>query len=266
MIDRARVAVAGAGGPVAAARQARRREGCRWRCIGGGGDGSMARTVMAREWRWWWLRRRYGGSEGGGGAWGRGLRASWCEVVARPAVASAMMARADEVRAVGMAAAGLATAATVPVSMVAASQWWQGRRWRRWCWRERRWREESRCLAWPHPRQPSPRHPSALGTRRPPTRRQKRPPSRHRRPVLPTSGWRCGYRAWQGAAKSGSTPRVGRLPPADTGHPLGPCGRLRGVRPPENSFFLVPLARRPHRRAIAACGNQGFDASRSADQ
>ena len=132
----------------------------------------------------------------------------------------------------------MATAATVPVSMVAASQWWQGRRWRRWCWRERRWREESRCLAWPHPRQPSPRQPSALGTRRPPTRRQKRPPSRHRRPVLPTSGWRCGYRAWQGAAKSGSTPRVGRLHPADTGHPLGPCGRLRGVRPPENSFFF----------------------------
>jgi len=256
VIDRARVAVAGAGGPVAAARQARRREGCRRRCIGGGGDGSMARTVMAREWRWRWLRRRYGGSEGGGGAWERGLRASWCEVVARPAVARAM----------GVAAAGLATAATVPVSMVAASQWWQGRRWRRWCWRERRWREESRCLAWPHPRQPSPRQPSALGTRRPPTRRQKRPPSRHRRPVLPTSGWRCGYRAWQGAAKSGSTPRVGRLHPADTGHPLGPCGRLRGVRPPENSFFFLPLARRPHRRAIAACGNQGFDASRSADQ
>ena len=145
-------------------------------------------------------------------------------------------------RAVGMAAAGLATAATVPVSMVAASQRWQGRRWRLWCWRERRRREESRCPAWPHPRQPSPRHPSALGTRCHPTRRQKRPPSRHRRPVPPTSGWRCGYRAWQGAAKSGPTPRVERLPPADTGHPLGPCGRLRGVRPPENSFVL-PLAR-----------------------
>ena len=252
-------------GPVAAARQARRREGCRGRCIGGGGDGNMARAVMARGRRWWRRRRRYGGSEGAGGAWGRRRRASWCEVAARPAVASAMMARAEDVRAVGMAAAGLATAATVPVSMVAASQRWQGRRWRRWCWRERRQREESRCPAWPHPRQPPPRHPSALGTRRHPTRRQKRPPSRHRRPVPPTSGWRCGYRAWQGAAKSVSTPRVGRLPPADTDHPLGPCGRLRGVRPPENSFAL-PLARQPHRRAIAACGNQGFDATRSADQ
>ena len=149
-----------------------------------------------------------------------------------------------------MAATGLATPATIPISMVAASQRWQGRRWRRWCWRERRQREESRCPAWPHPRQPSPRHPSALGTRCHPTRRQKRPPSRHRRPVPPTSGWSCKYRAWQGAAKSGSTPRVGRLPPADTGHPLGPCGRLRGVRPPENSFVL-PLARWPHRQAIA---------------
>ena len=166
-------------------------------------------------------------AHGDEGAWGRGRRASWCEVAARPAVASAKMARAEDMRAVGMAAAGLATAATVPVSMVAASQRWQGRRWRRWCWRERRQREESRCPAWPHPRQPSPRHPSALGTRRHPTRRQKRPPSRHRRPVPPTSGWRCGHRAWQGAAKSGPTPRVGRLPPADTGHPLGPCGRLR---------------------------------------
>ena len=99
---------------------------------------------MARERRWWWWRRRYGGSEGAGGAWGRGRRASWCEVAARPAVASAMMARADDMRAVGMAAAGLATAATVPASMVAARQRWQGRQWRRWrrCWRwrERRWR------------------------------------------------------------------------------------------------------------------------------
>ena len=64
--------------------------------------------------------------------------------------------------------------------------------------------------------------------------------------------------------RSGSTPRVGGPPPADEGHPLGPCGRPRGARPPENSNFS-PLACRPRRRAIAACGNRGVDAVRSAD-
>ena len=96
---------------------------------------------MARERRCW---------RGGGGtaaaraheAWGRGLCVGF--MVARPAVASAVMARADKAMAVGMAAAGLATAATVPASMLAVRQRWQGRQWRRWRrrwrWRERRWR------------------------------------------------------------------------------------------------------------------------------
>jgi hypothetical protein len=87
--------------------------------MGGGGDGSMARAVIARERRWW---------RGGGGAaaaraheaWGRGLCVGF--MVARPAVASAVMARADKAMAVGMAAASLATAATVPASMVAVRQ------------------------------------------------------------------------------------------------------------------------------------------------
>ena len=65
-----------------------------------------------------------------------------------------------------------------------------------------------------------------------------------------------------GAAGAGS--RAGGLPPADEGHPLGPCRRLRGARAPENSIFS-PLARRPRRWAIAACGNRGVDAVRSAD-
>ena len=99
--------------------------------------------------------------------------------------------------------------------------------------------------------------------RSPSLRHKQRRPSRHRRPVPPPSGWwRRQYRARWGAAGSGS--RAGGLLPADEGHPLGPCRRLRGARAPENSIFS-PLARRPRRWAIAACGNRGVDAVRSAD-
>ena len=209
--DQARVAVAGtprrcwacawAGGGASR---------CRPWCMGGGGNGSMARAVMARERRCW---------RGGGGtaaaraheAWGRGLCVGF--MVARPAVASAVMARADKAMVVGMSAAGLATAATVPASMVAARQRWQGRRWRHWWWQERR---GERSLVVP-PRQPSPRYPSALGPGV--ILLVARSDLRHAIGVLSLRhlGGGAGTEREAECSKSGSTPRVGRLPLTDEG-------------------------------------------------